>query len=313
MEFSIFRLTFDKGVHIGEGSLEDHGIILHADTIFSALCIEALNMGGEPHLNRLLTLAGGDTFFLSDAFPYAQGEYYVPKPVVKPRINLEDNDPSAKKVFKKMKYIPLDKLDDYFRGVINADAARDMADGLDEKLGKSSLVARAAVRTGDETLPYHVGIFTFRKGAGLYIITGGDEASLTILRGLFSGLAYSGVGGKRTSGLGRFTVVEEPVPNSIAERLTGTYPAYMTLCASMPNEAETETVMANITYTLLRRSGYVLSDTYADDPLRKKDFYLFNSGAVVSKKYIGGIFDVSNGGAHPVYRYAKPLFMGVTP
>lgn len=25
----------------------------------------------------------------------------------------------------------------------------------------------------------------------------------------------------------------------------------------------------------------------------------------------GDIYDVTNGGSHPVYRYAKPLFMGV--
>ena len=44
---------------------------------------------------------------------------------------------------------------------------------------------------------------------------------------------------------------------------------------------------------------------------RKKDLYVFNSGSTFTEKFEGDICDVSSGGAHPVYRYAKPLWLGV--
>ena len=37
-----------------------------------------------------------------------------------------------------------------------------------------------------------------------------------------------------------------------------------------------------------------------------------NQGACVINKYMGSVYDVSAGGRHPVYRYAKPMFLEVT-
>ena len=312
MEYRIFRLIFSGGAHIGDGTLDGRGMQLRADTIFSALCIEAIKMGGEILLSRLVSFAQDGMLLLSDSFPFTHDEYYLPKPIFRVQSYQEDVDSAAKKVFKKLKYIPLSMIDDYLSGKFDTATAADIAARLDEKLGRSSIVARAAVRQPEDTLPYHVGVFTFSKDAGLYIIAGGNDETLPVLRELLASLAYAGIGGKRSSGLGRFSVEEKLAPDDIAIRINGNFPAYMTLSVSLPGEDEIGRTLENASYALVRRSGFVFSETYADEPLRKNDLYVLDSGSVVRQRFEGGIYDVSNKGSHPVYRYAKPLFLGVT-
>ena len=310
MEYKIFRLTFSSGVHFGEDSLEDNDIQLHADTIFSALCIEALKTGGETRLNELVSYVQADKLLISDAFPYMIDEYYLPKPMI--RVNFCCNDDSAnKKLFKKLKYIPSDMVGDYISGKFSMDTVNCIINNLNNKLGKSSIVARAAIRTLDDTLPYHVGTFTFSKDTGLYIITGCDDSeAFDLLNELLRCLAHTGVGGKRSSGLGRFSV-DKPIPADIKALSADDYPAYMTLSVSLPSVDEIEIILKNAAYSLIRRSGFVFSETYSDEPLKKNDLYVLDSGSVVGCRFKGGVYDVSNSGAHPVYRYAKPLFLGV--
>ena len=311
MEFRIFRLTFKSGVHIGEGSLGDNSINLRADTIFSALCIEALKAGGEELLNRLVSFAKEGVFLLSDAFPFIKDEYFITKPIMKIQSGQEDTDPAEKKLFKKLKYIPFDMVDDYISGEFDSETAKYITGKVESKLGKASINARAAVDRLEDTFPYHVGVFTFLENAGLYVIAGGNEEALTALRELLGALSFAGIGGKRSSGLGRFTVEEVPMYEDMADRITGEYPAYMTLSCSLPCEEELERSLENASYALIRRSGFVFSDTYADEALRKKDLYVLGSGSVMRNRFNGDVYDVSNNGGHPVYKYAKPLFLGV--
>ena len=42
MEYKAYKLRFLTGVHFGKGSLDDTSYAFCADTLFSALCIEAL-------------------------------------------------------------------------------------------------------------------------------------------------------------------------------------------------------------------------------------------------------------------------------
>lgn len=43
----IYRLHFTGGVHFGEGTLESSARTFRADTLFSALCLEALKAGSS--------------------------------------------------------------------------------------------------------------------------------------------------------------------------------------------------------------------------------------------------------------------------
>ena len=312
MNYSIFRLNFKGGVHIGEGSLADCGLRFRADTVFSALCMEALKMGGEAMLSQLVAAVRSDRLILSDAFPFVGGEYFVPKPAAAVRVVPVNTDAGARKVYKQLKYIPLDMLDEYAAGDIDIETAACITEKMQKELGETFVFTRVAVQGPGDTLPYHVGTFTFAQKAGLYVVAGACDEARPLFYELLKGLSCTGLGGKRSSGLGRFSVEEEAMPEEISTKLTlSQAPAYMTLSVSLPTEDEMEKTLTGAGYVLVRRGGYVHSDTYATEPQRKRDLYVLDSGAVVRHRFAGDVYDVSCHGAHPVFRYAKPLLLGV--
>lgn len=85
----------------------------------------------------------------------------------------------------------------------------------------------------------------------------------------------------------------------------------MSLSCSLPKYNELETVLEGASYLLQKRSGFVVSDKYSEEPLRKRDLYILKAGSCFRTIFEGDIYDVSDGGTHAVYRYAKPLFMEV--
>ena len=85
----------------------------------------------------------------------------------------------------------------------------------------------------------------------------------------------------------------------------------MLLSTALPRDEELEKSLEGATYLLEKRSGFVSSDKYADEQRKKKDMYVFMAGSYFVNCFDGDIYDVSEGGSHPVYRYAKPMFMGV--
>lgn len=123
-------------------------------------------------------------------------------------------------------------------------------------------------------------------------------------------LSLSGIGGKKNSGLGHFRYNTVELPKELNKRLN-TKVEVMTLSVSLPTEDELEDILDDSRYLLVKRSGFIDSYTYSKEQRRKKDIYLFKSGSCFNKMYQGDVYDVSSGGSHPVYKYAKPLFMGV--
>jgi CRISPR-associated protein Csm4 len=139
------------------------------------------------------------------------------------------------------------------------------------------------------------------------------EENLEYFLGLLESVSYSGLGGRRSTGLGKLQIRVRKCPEYVTQRLQiKGYQSYMSLSFSMPNNQELMELTSDISYLLIKRSGFVLSNTYAKSPQKKKDFYGFMAGSCTNQCYEGDIYDVSSGGNHPVYRYALPLFMGVT-
>lgn len=86
----------------------------------------------------------------------------------------------------------------------------------------------------------------------------------------------------------------------------------MSLSAALPKDDELETVLEGAEYLLCKRSGFVASEKYAPEQMRKKDLYVFRAGSCFPARFCGDIYDVSDKcGRHPVYRYAKPMLMEV--
>ncbi|MDR2400846.1 MAG: hypothetical protein LBD73_04245, partial [Deferribacteraceae bacterium] len=82
MDYSIFKLTFKTALHAGSKNLADSGYKLYADTIFSALCHEALKIRGEDGIEELVRLASEDRLIISDALPFIKDTYFIPKPIL---------------------------------------------------------------------------------------------------------------------------------------------------------------------------------------------------------------------------------------
>ena len=92
------------------------------------------------------------------------------------------------------------------------------------------------------------------------------------------------------------------------EKRTG---RYMLLSTALATDEELESALDGASYLLTKRSGFIASDTYALEARRKRDLFVFASGSCFVNRFSGDIFDVSIGGGHPVYRYAKSLFVEV--
>ena len=183
------------------------------------------------------------------------------------------------------------------------------------RLGKYEMTQKASIsyEEGLDALPYYIGSYHFSKNAGLYVIIGyEDTEAFQFISSLIEGLSYSGIGGKRTSGYGKFQAKYKNMDPQLKQRLNvNKYQKMMSLSISLPKDDEIEKVCTEVQFQLIKRSGFVNSMTYADTFRKKKDFYGFVAGSCFKIPYQGDIYDVSIYGKHPVYRYAIPIFMGV--
>ncbi len=302
MKYSIFKLEFSTGVHFGKGLLNDSQDTFTADILFSALYIEALKNGMQDVFYQEIK---EENLLFSDALPYVGKQYLLPKPCVYVE-HARQGDSEEKKKFKKMKYLPVEKLDDYLAGTLNPDQ-----NPMNE-FGKFEQRTLASVRREEDTLPYRVGVFRYQKGNGLYVLAAGkEERQLGLLEELLEMLSYTGIGGKKSDGLGKFTLKHGTGTELLLNRLQKKTGRYMLLSSALPRDEELDAVLEGASYLLDKHSGFIFSDHYADEIRKKKDLYMFSAGSCFLRPFHGDIFDVSEGGRHPVYRYGKPFFLEV--
>ena len=310
----LYRLDFNR-IHLGRRSLGDAMHYIHADTLFSALCIEALDMGGEELIDELKCLTEKGEIHFTDAMPYIGDTYYVPKPIlsIKGKENLMGGS-TARKVFKNLEYFPIEHLKAYVKGELTTKEAKIINDGFE--LGSSSVMTRVGLTEisleDGKPEPYQVGVFSFEENAGLYILANEND----LFKKLLKRLEKSGLGGKRSSGLGQFKLKEiDDIPEAFKGLLAESNAnKYISLSCCLPHEDELEEVLKDLektSYKLIKRSGFVYSDTYAKQLVRKKDLYVFAAGSMFGSRFEGDIYDVRYEGTHPIYKYAKPFFLGV--
>lgn len=310
MKYAIYKLSFSAGVHIGDGRLSKSKATFQADVLFSALCQEALKVMGETGLQQLVNYAKSGQLYLSDSMPYINDVLYLPKPML--RIEREDDDSSIKKQVKKLTYISAEHYSEFLKGCLD----------VEEELFRMEQFGATEVRTRlnsrDDTGPYQVGVFHFgdkkSHNSGLYIIVAYAETEiLDFIEELLYHVGYEGIGGKVSSGLGKFEPVYEEVPDNLLQRLVHyeEYPCKITLSVSLPRDEELSKALEGASYGIILRSGFISSSDYAEHFQKKRDLYCLQAGSYIKNVYEGDIYDVSTGGRHAVYRYAKPMFMGV--
>ncbi len=98
MGYLLYKLEFTTGLHIGKDvsgpSLDDGRMTVHSDTLFSALCCEAVKSG---NIERIYTYFAEGDLIISDTLPYKEEEYFLPKPIIHMEKHRGEGNSSIKK------------------------------------------------------------------------------------------------------------------------------------------------------------------------------------------------------------------------
>lgn len=330
MKYAAYFLEFDTPLHFGcgetGGKLETASLEYRADTLFGALCCELADYGDQAGLDRLYQLAKNGRLLFSDLFPYTveqagKGdiELFLPKPIRPlertaphelPSFAELKKDATREKSKKKMAYIRVSQLEDFLLG---KEQEWDQPGN-----GMSQVVTRVNCQ-GEQLRPYYVQENGLPAHSGLYGILAYEEnEDREWILELLEKLGITGIGGKRSSGLGKFHFGEDwidlqdpfsPDDMVLSNLLQAEGKWAMNLSVLLPCSEDVSTVKKGY-YTLLKRSGFLSPD---GNPVQKKqDIYMLQSGSCFPKRIQGTIADVRwQADHHPVWRYGKGLFIGL--
>ena len=324
MNYFIYRLKFSSPLHCGTGedakSLSDTTVSMCADTLFSALCTVAAADGGAPAVSSLYKSAKERRLIFSDLMPYSKEVLYIPKPAMLPSNTAKQSDPGMKKAYKKLTHIPLAELDNFIASLEGRSEFTPEPQSCD--FAKISAADRVSLKGCEESEPYYVVSASFNKGCGLYGIFAYEEdcerdAVIRLLKLAGAG----GIGGKVSSGCGKFSVYDEldicceedtydEQTLMIWENFEAQKSSYISLTTSLPKDSELDEAMDGANTIIKRRGGFTASSEFGA-ACKKDTQYFFAAGSVFRRRYDGEIYEAAQGGAHPVYRYSIPLLLGV--
>ncbi len=321
MNYYIYKLKFLTAVRFGGSNNVDVTLTCGADVFFSALCNAYLALYGEESLNDFINEVKNDNFLISDLLPYNSEELYLPKPKIYIKRDYDKNSEksSNKKQLKKLEFIPVMYFNKYLDfckkgGELPIDT---------ETFGsfQENVHVRVSRNEKEDALPYQITSYKFKESCGLYLIVKTTETIIKQMDEIIDYLGCEGIGGKRSSGLGKFELEEDRIEPPLYESdkqiinlINSKDDYYMSLSSLIPASDEVEKIdVSKSFYTMAKRSGFVFSTAYADKFLKKRDSYIFTSGSCFSKPIKGELIDVSvkKIGKHSVFRYGKPIYIGV--
>lgn len=332
MKYFLYQLVFDTPIHFGSteegGKLEQSDMTYRSDTLFSALCCELAAMNDENGITRLYQAVQKGQFVFSDLFPYKNmaGDYafYLPKPIL--IVSRAETAPSKYETFrtqatlqkkqKKLQYIRVSQLEEYIHSLSSGKLKQwDVP-----YFGQSDLVTRVNC-LDNVPLPYYVNQFTFAADAGLYGIVGYEqEEDQEWFCQVLQEVGLTGIGGKRSSGYGKFHFLDDPI---FMDEQEGVYDddrqlyrllteqktdQYMNISVLLPNKDDISIVKKG-QYKLCKRSGFLSPD--GTTVKKKNDVYMIASGSCFPIRMQGEIATLSDATNHPVWRYGKGLYVGL--
>ena len=334
MSYFLIRLRFSTAVHFGASDSADSLSLsldhILADTLYSALCHTALQLYGESEVEQLILMTKAGSFKLSDTMPWrvdenGDDEWYLPKPMIQPKSDTQTANTQKthttelshdeQKNLKKLKWISVNDLYSYIDSLNGGDKFDTKSKAV--TFGHDEYMTRVAVTESSGNISYRVGLYRFCEDCGLYTIAEIDDEYEERLESLFHGL-----GGKVTSGLGKFDfdAADDMIlldannsyaPEWLHRALTNPSGANMLLTSSLPRDDELEKSLDGASYLLVRRGGFAMSESFSPTPTKKRTQYFFRAGSMFERRYDGDVYIVGKGAAHSVYRYSKPIFLGV--
>lgn len=330
MQYKIFKLKFKTPVHFGSEkvgtSLENTQIICHSDTLFSAMCQEILKIYGEIKLLDFVDMVEDEELLFSSLLPYRKNDLFLPKPcLLLDKEGVKGNTSSSikKKKMKKLEYISINDFENYIESLKTGNDFE--YDEEEYNICETATAAKVSPnREDDKNNIYYVASTQFKKNCGLYVLVAfKDDEQAELFENTLKSLGYSGIGGKRSSGYGKFEIEDEMYPDPEVgleeERLIyslleadGDYQEALSVVSPSKEELE-DNNFDNAFYKLISRNGYVYSTTYTEENtlVKRKSLSMFKEGSCFPFDIKGEIKDVSDNGNHPVYKCGKMLKIGV--
>lgn len=326
------RGPFRVGAHAED--LDRARALAPSDTLFGALCWAMRAVSGVSDLERWLErfVQGDPPVRLSSMLPVLESgnrlDVLVPLPVRRPgRIELSD-----RKFLKRVRYIDREVLKSLFWGgaaspVIHGEVALAAApvrggrgEPGEDRPGFWSVQSRPRVtvdRVSGASALFESSATFWAPAAGTervvpgLIVAAGEEDELRRVVACLDVLGEAGIGGERSAGLGRFTVLE-PVPSPLP--VSRSPAAGMTLALVWPTGRDLDAgaleLPADRGYRIVERSGWVSSPDWHG--WRSRGVAMLAEGSYVGGRGPGGgMAEVTpaSGVGHPVYRYGYGLFL----
>ncbi len=336
--YVILPLRFLTAVHFGDasqgGGLNEVETLCRADTFYSALCVEALKKS-TVDFEAWISKTQEGRIVISDLLPWyfreGRYEWYIPKPVM----NVEAGPTAKRETLTEARSLSTFRKQSKKRAFLRAS---DMMMYMDDLVYYSSSLeeepafgsyASDTHFNGRTRTPYSAGSFSFHEDrakderAGLYLLLRlEDEADLTSVTALIRWTGLSGIGGRRSSGMGQFVLDHEPIllksgdwddcdEAALFGMLEDKDSDTQVALSSFLPMAEEAAQAAKGRGLWLKRSGFTWTEGM-DAPVKEKSIYMMASGSTFSARLTGRIADVSTPAVgHPVYRYGKGFFLGV--
>jgi CRISPR-associated protein Csm4 len=315
------------GLSDGTG-LEKTDISFSSDAFFSAVLSETVKIYGEQNLKKYIDFIEKGDFLVSDLMPFKDLDLYLPKPYVfieKEKSNDKENTlRSDKKKLKKIKYIPIKKMDSYFQYLSHG----GQIPFEESEFGDSNLFLKNSIddKREEDTRLYSVETYNFSDDSGLYFILKCPDELVDEFDKILGSLGTTGIGGKKSSGYGKFSLYTDPMELYfdddfpvesksdllIKKALIKESKNYMVLSSYKPKEEEIENLKNGKSYySIFKRSGFVTRSSYSQNPQKRKEINMVKSGSILNYKPEGEVVDLKLHGNHSIYRVGKPIVIGV--
>ena len=321
--YTLIKLKEMSPLHVGTGkeNYDFSASHLHSDTLSAALAAMKVRHDGEEGLKEFM-----DSFVISSAFPYIGDHFFLPRPLGKIELKVDDcHEYISRKKLKSIKFIEQDLWKNLVAGkqvIVSISQLKNgflLSNGTGFKQPyKSAVHQRVTVPRSDEldAEPFFFDWTFFEKNAGLYCLTDATGEKLEELVRLFELLGEYGIGTDKNVGGGKFTIETQPfVMPDIKETQN-----QMLLSLYIPTEDELSLIdLENSRYELCQRGGYMAGSRENDFwHLRKKSVYMLGVGSILKTTAVlkGKVVDLqptdyNDSRMHPVYRSGKPFVVPV--
>lgn len=339
----IIELEFDHAVHFGSSvagfGVEEVDRTCHSDTLFSGIINQ---LAAIEHLIPNFNLNGfieefnssKPPFFLSSfgviKDEYNSTEYFIPKPLIEPHIFFKD--PSSKeyqKDFKKIEWISLSDFHKWQKNAVDVETIKKIIKGLSVNyLHVLTKAQHAQDRETDNSQLYHSGQLFYGKDIYPFFLVEFNSETLSwdwFVKALRL-LGMVGLGGRRSSGYGKFLIRKySPIliggDESTWPSKTNHKNAIKLWEKVLSHKAKTQYLFSllkpkqddssdYVAYSLLPRKGWFYSSS-SYYQMKRKTIYMFSEGSILNKPIEGELVNLSPDGLpenhHKIYRNGLPF------